>query len=493
MLAVSSGTLKMPLLIQIRRKRYMKKKKNQKWFLCVLLAAVLFCSGCGNGTGIIRENTKETESEAVQGNKLEKGEKDTDLEKLEGAYDSILDCCTKECIGNKPIDENFLTWMTSNYGKEMIFAIAEEAEQGRMSAERWYELTGNSIQVLWVLYCKETGYQSDSLQNVYFKDCASEDETVMDFAGDINLSEGWATTKHMDMQENEIFDCFSPELIMEMQKADIMMLNNEYTYSTRGTAIPGKAYTFRAQPSRVEILNQLGVDIVSVANNHVYDYGKEALVDTLETLEEAGIPYVGAGRNLKEAKKIVYFVANGKKIAIVSATQIERSYNYTKEATEDTPGVLKTLKPDKFVSVIEEAKKNSDYVIVYPHWGTEGTNVYGSDQKELAKAYADAGADVIIGGHTHCLQGFSYVEGVPVLYSLGNFWFNSARLETGMEQVRIQKNGEIKVRFLPCMQENTKTRLLTEEKERTEVLDFMRRLSDGVEIDEEGYITNSAN
>lgn len=471
----------------------MKKRMNQRGFFCVLLAVALFCCGCGNGTGFIRNHTKETQSEAVQANKLEPGEKEADLEKLEEAYNTILDCCTKEYIGNKPIDENFLAWITSNYGKESIFMIADDVKNGTMDVNQWYELTGNSIQTLWVLYCKETGYQSDSLQNVYFKDCASEDEIVLDFAGDINLSEGWATTKYMDMQKNEIFDCFSKELIMEMQKADIMMLNNEYTYSTRGTAIPGKAYTFRAQPSRVEILNQLGVDIVSVANNHVYDYGQEALVDTLDTLEEAGIPYVGAGRNLKEAKKIVYFVANGKKIAIVSATQIERSYNYTKEATETTPGVLKTLKPDKFVSVIEEAKKNSDYVIVYPHWGTEGTNVYGSDQKELAKAYVDAGADVIIGGHTHCLQGFSYIEGVPVLYSLGNFWFNSARLETGMEQIRIQKDGEIKVRFLPCMQENTKTRLLTEGNEREEVLDFMRRLSDGVEIDEDGYITNSAN
>ena len=361
-----------------------------------------------------------------------------------------------------------------------------------MDVNRWYELTGNSIQVLWVLYCRDAGYQSDTLQNVYFKECASEDEIVLDFTGDINLSEGWATTKYMDSQKNEIFDCFSSDLIMEMQKADIMMINNEYTYSTGGTAIPGKAYTFRAQPSRVEVLKQLGVDIVSVANNHVYDYGAEALVDTLETLENAEIPYVGAGRNLKEAKKIVYFIANGKKIAIVSATQIERSYNYTKEATKDTPGVLKTLNPDKFVEVIKEARKNSDYVIVYPHWGTEGTNVYGSDQEALAKTFAEAGADVIIGGHTHCLQGFSYVDGVPVLYSLGNFWFNSSRLETGMAQVRIQKDGELKLRFLPCMQENTKTRLLTEGSERTEVLDFMRRLSDGVEIDEDGYVTNSA-
>ena len=148
------------------------------------------------------------------------------------------------------------------------------------------------------------------------------------------------------------------------------------------------------------MLETFGTDIVSLANNHVYDYGEAALIDTIDTLEEAGIPYVGAGKDLKDAMRPVYFVANGKKIAIVSATQIERSLNYTKEATETTPGVLKTLNPDKFLKVIEEARDNSDYVIAFVHWGTEGNNYFGSDQVALAKQFVEAGVDVIIGGHT---------------------------------------------------------------------------------------------
>ena len=199
---------------------------------------------------------------------------------------------------------------------------------------------------------------------------------------------------------------------------------------------------------------------------------------------------MGAGRNLEEAEKIVYFIANGRKIAIVAATQIERSYSYTKEATKDSPGVLKTLKPDKFTEVIRKAKSNSDIVIAYPHWGTEGNHSYGADQKELAEAFVSAGADVIIGGHTHCLQGIAYIEDVPVLYSLGNFWFNNKTLDTGVAQVRIQKDGSIRLRFLPCIQSGTRTRLLTDGSQRTEVLDFMRGLSKDVSIDEEGYVTN---
>ena len=185
--------------------------------------------------------------------------------------------------------------------------------------------------------------------------------------------------KYMDQQENGIYDCLSANLVMELQGADILMVNNEYAYSDRGYPLPGKTYTFRAMPTRVQVLQQrsertwypLGQIITSMIT------GKTSLLDTLETLENVGIPYVGAGRNLKEAEKIVYFIANGRKIAIVAATQIERFESFTKEAEENTPGVLKTLEPDKFVRVIREAKKNSDYVIAYPHWGTRRDKVYG--------------------------------------------------------------------------------------------------------------------
>lgn len=466
------------------------KKMNKRILKIGCLVGVILLLG---GVAFIANQAQETSNHPIDTtDENANTKKKTKVSETEHIYEKILNGCTQEFIGNKPIDENFLNWFHAKYGKEVIKKIADAVENQLMDNELWYELTGNSIQVLWILYCQDTGFQSELIQNTYYKECASEDEIVLDFTGDINLAEGWSTTKFMDSQANGIFDCLSSDLILELQNTDILMMNNEYTYSDRGYPIPGKAYTFRALPKRVEVLQQLGADVVSLANNHVYDYGEDALTDTLETLENAGIPYVGAGRNIEEAKKIVYFIANGRKIAIVSATQIERSYNYTKEATEDTPGVLKTLNPDKFLEVIEEADKNSDYVIAYPHWGTEGTNVYGADQKELAQAYVKAGADVIIGGHTHCLQGISYIEDVPVIYSLGNFWFNGNTIETGVAQVRIQKDGAIRFRFLPCMQSGTRTRLLTEESQKEEVLDFMRNLSKEVEIDKDGYVTNLA-
>lgn len=463
-------------------------------FLAVvlLLMGAYYCREKENFNFIQNRVQKAASDVAESKTEHPKAEEDSSLTEAEEVYEKILNGCTGAFIGNKPIDENFLIWFQAAYGKDSLRQVMEAVNHDKQDQNLWYTLTGNTIQVLWLQYCQDTGYQSELLENVYYKDCANEDEIVLDFTGDINLAEGWSTTEFMDSKANGIYDCLSTDLILELQGADILMMNNEYTYSNRGYPIPGKAYTFRASPTRVEVLQQLDVDIVSLANNHVYDYGEDALLDTLETLERAEIPYVGAGRNLNEAKKIVYFVANGRKIAIVSATQIERSYNYTREATEDTPGVLKTLNPDKFVEVIREAKKNSDCVIAFPHWGTEGTNVYGSDQKALAEAYVKAGADVIIGGHTHCLQGITYLEDTPIIYSLGNFWFNGTTLETGVAQVRIQKDGAVKFRFLPCMQSGTSTRLLTAGAEREKVMDFMRSLSKEVEIDEEGYVTNLA-
>lgn len=105
------------------------------------------------------------------------------------------------------------------------------------------------------------------------------------------------------------------------------MVNNEFTYTKRGSPTPGKTFTFRADPAYASYLIDMGADLVSLANNHSYDYGEVSLTDTLDTLQSIGMPYVGAGRNLEEAVKPVSFIAGDVKIAFLSATQIERVDN----------------------------------------------------------------------------------------------------------------------------------------------------------------------
>jgi len=159
-------------------------------------------------------------------------------------------------------------------------------------------------------------------ENVYLLDCADSERVTFAFAGDILLDDAYAMMFRYRSRGSDINDTFSADLLERMRGADVFMLNNEFPFSKRGTPTEGKTFTFRANPDNIEMYAQLGVDIVSLANNHAYDFGKEALLDTFTTLETAGIPYVGAGRDLNEAKKPVYFIANGMKIGIVSATQI---------------------------------------------------------------------------------------------------------------------------------------------------------------------------
>ena len=237
------------------------------------------------------------------------------------------------------------------------------------------------------------------------------------------------------------------------------------------------------------MLHELGVDIVSLANNHAYDYGEISLLDTLATLEGIDMPYVGAGRNLAEASGIVYFQAGSQKIAFLSGTQIERmTPPDTKGASENTPGVFRCLTETEIFDKIAEAKENSDFVVVYIHWGTEKTDQLDWAQPGMAKSLAQAGADLIIGDHAHVLQPLANVEGVPTIYSLGNYWFNSSTLNTCLVKVTL-KDGEMQsFQFLPALQSGCYTKLLSGA-EKEAVLEYMRGISGTVAIDAEGYVT----
>ena len=410
------------------------------------------------------------------------------MNNLTDAFSVILQGATKDFIEGYMVDEAFLMWLSATYGEDTVYQIANYVLEGQMSADYWYEVTGNSMHVLWLLYCQNFGFQSYQLENVQWMNCKSDNEAVFSFTGDFNFAEDWATTQYMDAQENGIYDCFSPELLNIMQDSDLMVVNNEFVYTDRGLPLEGKAYTFRASESRISLLEAFGTDLANLANNHTYDYGEIGLLDTLQCLEESGVEYIGAGRDIEEASKILYYVANGKKIAIVSATEIERSTNYTKEATEDTCGVLKTLNPEKYIQVIKEAEENSDYVIAITHWGTEGSLYADNSQKKLAKLFAEAGADAIIGGHPHRLQGAAFLNNVPVAYSLGNFWFTDGTLYTTVAQLTITADGEIGLKYVPCLQKDLTTSLITDTNEKGEFFEYLAAISYNVGIDADGCV-----
>lgn len=315
---------------------------------------------------------------------------------------------------------------------------------------------------------------------------AGEEATLL-FAGDILFDESYSIMVSM-RKKGAIRACFSEEALREMKEADIFMLNNEFTYTSRGEPTQDKKYTFRAKPESAAMLHELGVDIVSLANNHAYDYGEISLLDTLDTLEGVDMPYVGAGRNLEEASKTVYFHAGNQKIAYISGTQIERlTPPDTKGATKNAPGVFRCLIEKEIFDKVAQAKETGSFVVVYIHWGTEKTDKLDWAQPGMAKELAKAGADLIIGDHPHVLQELANVDGVPTIYSVGNYWFNSATLDTCLVKVKIKDGRMQSFQFLPALQSNCYTQLLSGAKKEA-VLEYMRSISKGVEIDADGYV-----
>ena len=332
----------------------------------------------------------------------------------------------------------------------------------------------------------------DPVGKEYSVDTADHEKVTLAFVGDIGFAQGYATINKYRSNGSDIHNSMDEGVLSIMQGADIMMANNEFPYSDRGTPTPNKTFTFRADPKDAHIMQDMGVDIVGLANNHAYDYGPDALIDTIDTLNDIRLPFVGAGKNIDEAMHPAYFHVNGHVVSIVAATQIERLGSPdTKEATADSPGVLRTLDPKKAVAAIEEAAANSDFTVMFVHWGTESTDLVEKSQRDLARAYVDAGADLIIGAHPHVLQGIDYVDDVPVFYSLGNFWFNSKTLDTCIVRATLDNECKLsQVEFIPCIQRGSCVVSATDS-EKARIFEYMRGISNYAEIDGNGFVTRS--
>ncbi len=328
-----------------------------------------------------------------------------------------------------------------------------------------------------------------------------ENTIIFRFAGDVNLAELGGEGVYMSNMQildstygGDLTKCFSADLLELMISADVFMINNEFTYSTRGTPVVNKDWTFRANPSRVNLLLDIGVDVVGLANNHAFDWGEDALLDTLDTLDDAGIARVGAGEDLSEAMEPYIYTVDGCSVGIVAATAVEKAddpeYGMSRGAGESQSGVLSCVTDQTYIlQAIQQAKESCDLVFVYIHWGTESTAVLDDEQVEMAHLYIEAGADAVIGNHPHVLQGFEFYQGKPILYSLGNYWFNSRSRETALLELEVDCDTlEVTVRFLPCLQENCRTVLITDPTEYASRISSMEEISINVSIDENGVV-----
>ena len=176
-------------------------------------------------------------------------------------------------------------------------------------------------------------------------------------------------------------------------------------------------------------------------------------------------------------------------IGYVAASQAEK-FKMTPQATDTTPGILRCYDPSLYLEVIRQTAKVADIVIANIHWGTEGSHKVEQYQRDLAYAMIDAGADAIIGSHPHVLQGIEYYQGKPIMYSLGNFWFNAKTMYTCLYELEIDTASKTisSVRFIPAIQKNCKTTYPADFTTQRKIYDFEQSISTNIVIDDDGYV-----
>lgn len=445
------------------------KAKNIKTALCVIIAGIVGVSGL-LGVKWIRESEPTIPVHSETGISREEP-KEYDYA---GLSKSLSLVCGKEISAD----------ILKNFSDEQLTALSEASKDGFLTSDEWHTATGYTLNALLDVF--ETGESVDKGNN-------GKESFVLGFTGDINFTYSGYVMDHARTMPNSVLDCIDETFQDEMKAADIMLVNNEFPYSSRGAAQPDKKFTFRSEPENVRYLVDMGVDIVSLANNHAYDYGYDAFVDTLSTIDEAGIVRVGAGMNSEEASAPATFVINGYKVAYLACCGVESPIK-TPVADEDSEGIMGSYDGgEAMVAAITRAKETCDYVIVYPHWGYENTTVLTDAQKANGRRYIDAGADAVIGDHSHILQGMEFYNGKPIIYSMGNFWFNTRYQPTILLKLEINDNGEMTTTIVPGMQENSETHYIDDEAARRNLYDDIISWSpnNGIAIDDNGVVTDA--
>jgi poly-gamma-glutamate capsule biosynthesis protein CapA/YwtB (metallophosphatase superfamily) len=231
---------------------------------------------------------------------------------------------------------------------------------------------------------------------------------------------------------------------------DLTVVNLECPASDLGAAVD-KEFTFRCDPAALDEMRAAGVEVANQGNNHAYDYGPEALVDSVRRLRAADVAPVGAGPNQRRALRPVTFRLDGRRVAVLGfGMVVDPAFSV---AGEETPGIAAGYDTDLMLRSIRRAERRADLVVVTIHWGVELDTEPRPEQVELGHAFVDAGADVVFGHHAHRLQPLEHFRGRPIFWGLGNFvWpnFSPEGSTTAVARAVVTPDGDIRGRLLPA-------------------------------------------
>lgn len=234
------------------------------------------------------------------------------------------------------------------------------------------------------------------------------------------------------------------------EEDDLTIINLECTPSDLGTPLP-KEFVFRCDLDSLPVMQEAGIDVANLANNHSADHGKEALVDGRAQLESALIAPVGAGADRVEAYTPAVFEIDGWTVAVLGFGGVVPTSDWL--ATDDSPGMADGDTAETMAAAVRAADEVADLVIVTVHWGFELETEPDAGDRARAQAMIEAGADMIFGHHPHRLQPLEVVDGAPVAWSLGNFvWpdFSVAGSTTAVARVVVSPDGSIDSCLIPA-------------------------------------------
>lgn len=235
--------------------------------------------------------------------------------------------------------------------------------------------------------------------------------------------------------------------IKPLLEGDVVLGNLECPVSRRGEKLP-KTWNFRARPESLKTLKEAGFTALTVANNHSYDYGPVAFLDTLKEVKKAGFLLIGGGRDRAEAERVRVIEKGGLKIGLLGMTSTFPTQAWAKKGK---PGVMYS-DFDRLPEVVRAAKEKCDVLVVAFHGGTELDHEPNELQKTVMRLAIDSGADLVLGHHPHVLQPVELREGKPIVYSLGNFLFVSPSTSTrvtAIARAHLAKDGVKRLEFVP--------------------------------------------
>jgi poly-gamma-glutamate synthesis protein (capsule biosynthesis protein) len=259
---------------------------------------------------------------------------------------------------------------------------------------------------------------------------------VFAFGGDVHF-EGILAEK-LAASPSQVLTPIEPVL----DDADLAVVNLETAVSNGGQAA-AKTFVFRAPATAFAALRGGSVDVASLANNHGMDFGESGLRDSLAAAKRFGFPVVGAGLDGKRAYAPFRKTVKGQRIAIIGATQVLDDHLISVwTAGPGKPGLASAKDVPRLTQEVRRARRSADTVVVFLHWGVELDRCPTSDQRTLARALVAAGADIVVGGHAHRLQGAGRMGTALVGYGLGNFvWYGTSELSTQTGVLMVTATG----------------------------------------------------